>query len=102
MDSFIKQVFSAWDVLSPALTQHGFVSSTKQDQNVGKAVIEIEGALALALVEIWEHGPHLDVTIFYLPSKQSIPLSAGLCESLSVAIARLNSLHDALLKHAAA
>jgi hypothetical protein len=102
MASFATQVFAAWRELSSPLVQHGFVSSTVQDHGAGKAAINVEGPLAVAQVEIWEHGPHLDATVLFLPSKRSSILAAGLCESLSVAVARLTSLRDALLKHAAA
>jgi hypothetical protein len=97
MPSFITGVVETWDRLALGLVERGFSSNTKQITEPGKAVIELIGPSATALVEIWERGQCLDTTIYLHASGSGSILAAGTCKTHVEAEERLVALRAALL-----
>jgi len=97
MQSFVASVIEAWAQLAPPLLVRGFTCNTKQRTDLGKAVIQLVGPGATALIEIWEQGRSLDTTLHPVSSPRGTILAGGSCQSHAEAIGRLAALRDALL-----
>jgi hypothetical protein len=97
---FATTVTEAWAEVSAQLVEQGFRSGARSDATRGKAVIEVEGPGSTAIIEAWEHAQCLDTTVLYLPSGESVALSAGPCHSYAELQARLLALRTVLLKRA--
>jgi hypothetical protein len=98
MGSFIATVIEVWVDIDAELRERGFISKSHQSADGEKAGIEIEGPDRVALVEVWERAQCLDTTVLYVPSRKSVVLAAGTCESQAEAFSRLETLKAKLIE----
>jgi hypothetical protein len=94
--TFLSTVAERWSALAESLVKHGVRSELRRTDVVDKMGIEIGSPSKLALVEAWEHGNCLDVTIMNLATGHSTILSAGACNGSDEIDLRLLALRDAL------
>jgi hypothetical protein len=94
--TFLSTVAERWSALAESLVTHGVRSELRRTDVVDKMGIEIRSPSKLALVEAWEHGNCLDVTIIDLATGHSTILSAGACNGSDEIDWRLLALRDAL------
>ena len=90
--SHLELVASTWARLRPA----GLRESARTSDQIAKAVVEIESPKGTAMIEAWEQGCCLDVSVMLEGTGNVRVLSAGPCNSREEVERRLLELSHML------
>jgi hypothetical protein len=92
MGPFLSFIAQLCDELHHELAESGAQASRRVAADSKKMGVEVHSASHIALVEVWEHGHCLDITVMDRASGKSLALSAGPCATDAEALSRLQAL----------